>query len=162
MGIVTPDWGTLVWMLVSFLIVFFLLKRFAWKPILKMLQEREASINQALTSAESARAEIDKMQQENERIISEARRKQEQILKEARDLKDQLMSEAREQAIQEKTLIIEDARNVINKEKADAIQDIQNMVAEYSVSIAEKLLRRELKGDDAQKKLIEDSLGDIK
>lgn len=162
MGIVNPDWGTLFWMLVTFLIVFLLLKALAWKPILKMLQEREASIDQALKSADSARTEMDRMQQENERIIAEARNEKEQILKEARLLKEQLMTESRELARLEKTQIIEDARKVIAKEKEDAVADIRNMVAEYSVQIAERLLRKELQGDEAQKKLIEDSLTDIK
>ncbi len=148
-------------MLLTFLIVFFLLKHLAWKPILNMLREREDSISKALVNARNAQEALDKLSQENERMMAEARRQKEQILKEARELKEQILSESREQAREEKASIIEDARKVILKERADALQDIRNIAAEYSVSIASRLLRRELQSDEAQKKLIEDSLSDI-
>ena len=155
MQLVTPDIGLLFWMLFSFLIVFFLLKKFAWKPILEMLHEREDSIEQALKSADKARESMEKLQADNERILNEARAEREKIFREAHEIKDKIIGEAREQAIKEKDKIIADARVSIENEKYAAIREIRNTAAELSVQIAEKLLRRELSADQKQKELVE-------
>ena len=155
MSLVTPDIGLLFWMLVSFLIVFFLSKKFAWKPILDMLHEREDSIEQALKSADKARESMERLQADNERLINEARAEREKIFREAHEIKDKIIGEAREQAVKEKDRIMTDARTSIEAEKNMAIREIRNTAAELSVQIAEKLLRRELSHDQKQKDLIE-------
>ena len=155
MQLVTPDIGLLFWMLVSFLIVFILLKKFAWKPILKMLQEREEGIEQALKAAAKAKEEVEKLQENNERLLNEARAEREKIFRKAQDMKDKIVSEARKQALMEKDKIMNDARLSIEAEKNSAIREIRNTAAELSVQIAEKLIRRELSNDRTQKELVE-------
>jgi F-type H+-transporting ATPase subunit b len=155
MQLVTPDIGLLFWMLVSFLIVFFLLKKFAWKLILNMLYEREQHIEQALKSAEKAREEMEKLQASNERVLNEARAEREKIFREAQEIKDKIVGEAREQAVREKDKIMNDARVSIEAEKNMAIREIRNTAAELSVQIAEKLLRQELSNDQKQKELVQ-------
>jgi F-type H+-transporting ATPase subunit b len=154
MQLVTPDIGLLFWMLLSFGIVFFILKKFAWKPILKMLSEREYNIEQDLKAAAKAREEMEKLQENNERILSEARAEREMIFREAQKMKDKIVGEAREQAIREKEKIMNDTRVSIETEKNAAIREIRNTAAELSVMIAEKLLRSELGNDQKKKELI--------
>ena len=155
MQLVTPDIGLLFWMLVSFLIVFFLLKKFAWKPILNMLHEREDSIEQALKSADKARDEMEKLQVTNVRILNEARAEREKIFREAQEIKEKIIGEAHELAVKEKDKIMADTRASIETEKNLALKEIRNTAAELSVQIAEKLLLRELSNDQEQKELIE-------
>jgi F-type H+-transporting ATPase subunit b len=154
MQLVTPDIGLIFWMLVSFLIVFFILKKFAWNTILNMLHEREDRIEQDLKAAANAREEMEKLQANNERILNEARAEREKIFREAQDMKTQIVGEAREQAIMEKDKIMNDARASIEAEKNAAIREIRNIAAELSVQVAEKLLRNELSNDQKQKELI--------
>ena len=161
MQLVTPDIGLLFWMLLSFLIVFFLLKKFAWKTILNMLHEREDSIEQALKSADKAKADIEKMQADNERILSEARVEREKIFREAQNVKEKIIGEAREQANMEKDKIMNDARLSIETEKNRAIKEIHDIVAELSIQIAEKLLREELSSGQKQKDLIGRMINDM-
>jgi F-type H+-transporting ATPase subunit b len=155
MQLITPDIGLLFWMLLSFLIVFFLLKKFAWKPILNMLHERECSIENALKAADRAREDMEKMQADNERILGEARAEREKIFREAREIKEKILTAAREQASAEKEKILTAARAAIEAEKNAAIGEMRNAAAELSVLIAEKLLRNELSSDGKQKELIE-------
>ena len=155
MQLVTPDIGLLFWMLVSFLIVFFLLKKFAWKPILNMLHEREDSIEQALKAADKARDEMEKLQVTNVRILNEARAEREKIFREAQEIKEKIIGEAHELAVKEKDKIMADTRASIETEKNLALKEIRNTAAELSVQIAEKLLLRELSNDQEQKELIE-------
>lgn len=161
MQLITPDIGLLFWMLVSFLILFFLLKKYAWKVILKMLYEREDSIDQALKSADKAREKMEKLQADNERILNEARAEREKIFREAQEIKEKIIGDAREQAIREKDKIIADARATIETEKNAAIREIRNTAAELSVLVAEKLLRRELSDELKQKGLIEQMIHEI-
>jgi len=161
MQLVTPDIGLLFWMLVSFLIVFFLLKKFAWKVILNMLHEREYNIEQALKAADKARDEMEKLQANNERILNEARAERENIFREAQNVKEKIVGEAREQAIKEKEKIMNDARVSIEAEKNVALREIRNTAAELSVQIAEKLLRRELSNGQKQKELVEQMIKEM-
>ena len=161
MQLVTPDIGLIFWMLVSFAIVFFLLKKFAWKTILNMLYERENSIDQALKSADKAREKMEKLQADNERILNEARAEREKIFREAQEIREKIIGEAREQALREKDKIIADARTTIETEKNAAIREIRNTAAELSVLVAEKLLRRELSVDLKQKELVEQMIKEI-
>ncbi|MDR1170948.1 MAG: F0F1 ATP synthase subunit B [Bacteroidales bacterium] len=161
MQLVTPDIGLLFWMLVSFLIVFFLLKKFAWKPILNMLHEREDSIDQALKAADKAKEDMKKLQADNERILDEARAEREKIFREAQEIKEKIVGEAREQANKEKDKIMNETRASIEAEKNVAIREIRDIAAELSIQVAEKLLRNELSNDQKQKELIEKFIEDI-
>ena len=161
MQLVTPDIGLLFWMLISFLIVFFILKKFAWKPILNMLQERDESIEHALKTAEKAKESIEKMKADNERILNEAYSERENIFRQAHEVKEKIVREAREQALRDKDKIMNDTRISIEAEKNAAIRDIRNIAAELSVQIAEKLLCRELSSDQKQKELVERLINEI-
>ena len=161
MQLITPDIGLLFWMLLSFGILFFLLKKFAWKPILNMLQEREESIEQALKDAEQARQGVEKMQAEHDLIISKAHTDREKIFREAQDIKEKIIGEAREMAIKEKDKIMKDARTSIESEKNAAIKEMRDAAAELSIQIAEKLLRRELSVNQKQKELIAQLIDDM-
>lgn len=162
MGFVTPDYGTIFWMLVIFGITLFILKKFAWGPILKALKDRERSIADALNSAEKARKDVAGLKASNEQIILEARREKEIILKEARDIKDKIVAEAKTVANTEAQKSIENAKQQIESEKEAAINDIKKQVAELSVMIAEKVIRKQLENPKDQEKLVEDLLKDLK
>ncbi|MCU0435027.1 MAG: F0F1 ATP synthase subunit B [Bacteroidia bacterium] len=162
MDLVKPDLGLFFWMMVTFLIVLFLLTRFAWKPIMKMIKDREASIDDALKSAEKAKADIASMQADNERLLNEARRERDTMLKEARDMKDAIVAEAKGKAKQEADKLIAAARESIHNEKMAAITELKNQVAQLSIDIAEKMLKRELSAENKQKELIGDLLKDAK
>jgi F-type H+-transporting ATPase subunit b len=161
MDLVTPGIGLVFWMLLSFSIVLFLLKKFAWKPILEMLKKREDSIERALTEANEARKEMDKLKADNEKILSEARAERDTILKEARELKDKIVNDAKDQAGKEANKIINDARNEIQHQKAEAMNEIKNLVADLSVDIAEKILRKEFADKKNQEEFVQSVLKEI-
>ena len=162
MGFVTPDYGTIFWMLIIFGIVLFILKKFAWGPILKALKDRERSISDALNSAEKARKEVAGLKASNDQIIAEARKEKDIILKEARDIKDKIIAEAKVQANAEAQKGIEIARQQIIAEKDAAINDIKKQVVELSVMIAEKVIKKELENPKDQDILVKDLLKDLK
>ncbi|HEY3371264.1 MAG TPA: F0F1 ATP synthase subunit B [Prolixibacteraceae bacterium] len=162
MGFVTPDYGTIFWMLIIFGIVLFILKKFAWGPILNALKDRENSISDALNSAENARKEVAGLKASNDQILIEARKEKDLILKEAREIKDKIIAEAKLQANAETQKGIEYARQQIMAEKTAAINDIKTQVAELSVMIAEKVIRKQLDNPKEQKILVEDLLKDLK
>ncbi len=161
MELVRPEFGLIFWMTVSFLIVLFLLKKFAWKPILNSLKERETSIEDALNSAQKARDEVSNMKAENERILQEARNERDVLLKQARETKDQIINEARAKAQTEGERLITLARESINNEKMAAITELKNQVATLSIEIAEKVIRQQLSTDEKQKALVNDLLKDV-
>jgi len=161
MGLVMPDIGLLFWMLVSFSIVLFILKKFAWKPILESLKEREDSIEESLNSAKKAKEEIAKMQASNEQLLKEARQERDQIVAEAKDLGEKFVKEAKNRASEEADKLIEKARQSIENEKSAAINEIKNTVASLSIEIAEKLLKSELSDKKKQQTLIDSSLQEI-
>ena len=161
MQLVTPDIGLLFWMLLSFAIVFFILKKYAWKPVMKMLYEREEGIEKALKEAEKARQSVEKLQSEHDRILNEASVERDKMFREAHDIKEKIVAEAREQAIKEKDKILNDARMTIDAEKNTAIKEIRNVAAELSVQIAEKIIRRELSNDQKQKELVEQMIREM-
>jgi F-type H+-transporting ATPase subunit b len=162
MELVKPDFGLVFWMTVSFLIVVFLMRKFAWGPILTMLKERESSIEEALNAAKKAKEEVASMKAENERILAEARNERDKILKEARDTKDAIVNEARTKAQVEGDRMINIARETINNEKMAAITELKNQVATLSIEIAEKVIRQQLSSDEKQKALVQDLLKDVK
>jgi len=162
MGLVMPNPGTIIWMIIIFAIVLFILKKFAWKPILNALKEREESIANALNSAEEAKKEVAGLKADNEKIIAEARREKDAILKEAKELKDKIVAEAKEKAAQEAQKTIDEARQQIDAEKTAAINTIKKQVAELSVMIAEKVIKKELAGKGEQEKMVDGLIDDIK
>ncbi|NNF01555.1 MAG: F0F1 ATP synthase subunit B [Bacteroidia bacterium] len=156
MELIKPEFGLLFWMAITFLIVLFLLKKFAWKPILQALKEREESIQSSLDEAKTARQEMANLVSDNERLLNEARAERDVILKEAREAKDKIISEARERASVEETRLLGLARQEIQNEKMAAITELKNQVASMSIDIAEKIIKQRLSNDDAQKQLVTD------
>ncbi|HKR05326.1 MAG TPA: F0F1 ATP synthase subunit B [Bacteroidia bacterium] len=154
MKLVTPDIGLLFWMLVSFSIVLFLLKKYAWKPILASLKEREESIAGALNSAKKAKEEMLALKSDNEKILAEARNQRDLILKEARDAKESIINEARTKATTEADRLLQLAREGIQNEKMAAITELKNQVAVLSLEIAEKILKEELSSAEKQQQLV--------
>ncbi len=154
MDLVTPAIGIIFWTTLIFLILLFLLRALAWKPILNAVKERNDSIAEALNSAEKAKEEMSKLQASNEQVLKEARIERDNIVKEARDLKDQMMADAKSMAKVEADKIIESAKMAIDNEKRAAINDIKNQIASISVDIAEKLLQKELGDKKGQDELI--------
>lgn len=162
MDLVMPNPGTFFWMLIIFGIVLFVLKKFAWKPILNALKEREESIANALNSAEEAKKEVAGLKANNEKIIAEARKEKDVILKEAKELKNKIIAEAKEKANLEVEKSIEHARQQIKTEKIAAINDIKKQVAELSVLIAEKVIKKELRNKGEQERMVNGLVDDIK
>lgn len=162
MGLVMPNPGTIFWMLIIFGIVLFVLRKFAWKPILNALSEREESISTALNSAEFARKEVEGLKADNDKIIVEARREKDIILKEAKEIKEKIIAEAKEAANLEGQKSIEQARQQIHAEKDAAISEIKKQVAELSIAIAEKVLKKQLSNSGEQEKMVNGLINDIK
>lgn len=162
MELVTPAFGLVFWMLITFLIVLFLLKKFAWKPILNMIKEREESIENALSSAEKAKKEMASLQSSNEKILSDARLERDVILKEARELREGMINEAKGKATAEADKIVAAARETINNEKMAAITELKNQVATLSIEIAEKVLGQHLATDEKQKAYVKQLLDEVK
>jgi F-type H+-transporting ATPase subunit b len=162
MGLVSPNPGTIFWMLLIFSIVFYILKRFAWKPILNALKERENSIRDALNSADLARKQIEDLRADQDVLRANALKDKELILKEARDIKDRIIAEAREKASQEGAKMIAQIREQIENEKLSALNDIRLQVADLSVQIAEKILQEKLESTPRQEQLIHSQLEGFK
>ena len=144
------------------LLLIFLLKKFAWKPILDAVNEREEGIKNALLSAEIAKRDMQNLKSDNEKLLAEARVERDVILKEAREIKDKIVSEAKDEAQVQAGKMIEQAKAAINSEKNAAMADLKNQVSSLSIAIAEKVLRSELADKDSQTKLVEKMLGDVK
>ena len=162
MELVQPAFGLVFWMLLSFLTVLFILGKFAWKPILKALKERETSIEDALNSADKAREAMENLKSDNEKLLAEARAERERMLREARDTKDAIINEAKGKASAEANRLLQQARETINTEKLAAITELKNQVATLSIEIAEKILREQLKDAAKQKELAEKYLKEVK
>lgn len=162
MDLVTPGIGLMFWATFTFLLLLILLRKFAWKPILSMVKEREKSIEEALSAAQKAKEQMETLTANNEKIIIEARIERDQMLKEAREIKEKIIGEAANAAKEEGRKLLEQARQNIELEKTAAIVEIKNQVANLSVEIAEKILRKELSNDAKQKELIEAMIKDAK
>jgi F-type H+-transporting ATPase subunit b len=154
--------GLFFWQLILFVALVLLLKKFAWKPILNAVNDREEGILKALESAENARKEMQNLTADNERILKEARIERDAMLKEAREMKDSMITEAKSEAHAQATKVIEQAKATIESEKHAAIAEIKNQVAELSLEIAEKVMRNELSDKNKQIKLVEDILKEVK
>jgi len=162
MELVTPGLGLIFWMVISFSVILFILKKFAWKPILKALKDREITIVTALKSADKAKEEMEQLKADNEKVIKEAKNERDNLLKDARQVKDKIISEAKQKANSEAKKIIEDAKGKIESEKEAALDEIKNQVAGFSVEIAEKILKKKLEKSKDQKDLINELVDDIK
>jgi F-type H+-transporting ATPase subunit b len=160
-SLATPAVGTVFWTTVIFLLFFFLLTKFAWKPILSAVKARDEIIKSSLESAEKAREDMKRLQADNEAILRKAREERENILKEARDVRDKMINEAKGKATEEGEKLIEKAREAIEREKEKALSEIHDQVAFLSVEIASKLLGEKLKDSDQQNNLIAGYLKDI-
>ena len=150
------------WMTVTFGLVLFVLTKFAWKPILKALKERESSIENALNSAEKAKLEIQKSQAENQRILEEARVERDKVLKDAQTTANSIINQAKEKAGDEAAKQLENARLSIQSEKNAALTEIRNLVGTLSVDIAEKIVKKELQSDSSNQALIQQYLNEAK
>ncbi|QNL22092.1 F0F1 ATP synthase subunit B [Hyphobacterium sp. CCMP332] len=162
MDLLTPGTGLIFWQALTFLIVVFLLGRFAWKPILSALETREHSIEEALRSAEIAKEEMEKLQASNEKLLQEARIERDQIIKDAQAAAATIRDEAKVQAEESANKIMVDAKAEIEQQKNSAISEVKNLVADLSLDIAEKILRKELADKKSQENLIKDYVKEIK
>jgi F-type H+-transporting ATPase subunit b len=162
MDLLIPETGTIIWAFIGFLITFLILAKFAWKPLLNGLKERDNSIAQALQAAEIAKKDVSLLHSESEKLLAEAKLERDKIIQEARALKDSMLNEAREMAKKEGHKMLEDARIAIKNERSAAIQDIKKQVAELSVSISEKILMHELTDSEKQRELIDKSIVEAK
>lgn len=160
-SLTTPALGTVFWTTIIFILFFLILKKFAWKPILGAIKQRDEMIKGSLASAERAREEMLKLQSDNEAILRKAREEREYILKEARDIRDKLIAEAKGKASEEAEKLVEKARAGIEREKAKALSEIHEQVASLSVEIASKLLGEKLTQSGEQEKLIDKYLKDV-
>jgi len=160
--LVTPEFGLVVWTTVSFLVLFFLLGKFAWKPIMSAIDEREKFIEGSLSKAEAANEEMTRLVAENESLLKQARIERDEILAEAKHLKDQIVGEAKEAAQKEGNRMIENARIEINSQKAIAMADVKNQVAALSIEIAEKVLRKQFEDAKKQDELVSELLKEVK
>ncbi|NAY91608.1 F0F1 ATP synthase subunit B [Muricauda sp. JGD-17] len=154
--------GLFFWQTLLFALLLFLLWKFAWKPILKAVNDREEGIKNALDAAEEAKKEMQNVTADSEKLLKEARAERDVLLKEAREIKEGIISEAKEQSKVEGDKIIKQAQAAIESEKKAAVADIKAQVANLSLDIAEKVIKEELSDKKKQQKLIEDMLGDIK
>jgi len=162
MDLLLPGSGLLIWTLLAFLVVLFILSKFAWPAIIKGLKEREQGIADSLAMAERVRAEMAQLKSENEALLAKAREERAQMLKEARDTKDKIINDAKEQAKVEANKIIADAQAAIQQQKMAALTDVKNQVGNLVIEVAEKVLRRELENKSQQEKYIKELAEEVK
>lgn len=156
------SYGTMIWMTIAFLLVLFILKKFAWKPILKALKDREDFIEESLQEADKVKNEMKELQSSNQKLLIEARAERDNLLKEARETKDAIVNEAKEKANEEGDKMIAAAREAINNEKMAALIELKNEVGKLSLEIAEKLIRHDLADSKNQNDLVEKLLSEVK
>ncbi|MGV6845257.1 MAG: F0F1 ATP synthase subunit B [Lutibacter sp.] len=155
------SYGLFFWQSLLFIALLLLLRKFAWKPILNAINDREEGIKKALDEAENARKEMQNLTADNERILKEARIQRDTLLKEAREMKENMIADAKNEAQEQAAKVIEQAKASIESEKQAAINDIKKQVADLSIGIAEKVVKDELTDKNKQVKLVEDMLKDI-
>lgn len=160
-SILTPDLGLLFWMLLAFLVVFFVVAKFGFPAIIGMVENRKQYIDESLKKAHEASERLANIQKEGESMLQEARQKQAQILKEAADTRDAIVAQAQEKAREEGNRLIAEAKGEIESQKQAAISEIRAQVAELSVKVAEKILRKELASNAAQMETIDRLLDEV-
>ena len=154
MQLLTPGFGLIIWTLLAFLIVFYILKKFAWPAIIKGLKEREENIANSISMAEKVKAEMAQLKNDNEALLIKAREERALLLKEAKETKDKIVNEAKEEAKAQASKIINDAQAVINQQKNAAINELKNQVGNLVIEVSEKVLRRELSNKTEQENYI--------
>jgi F-type H+-transporting ATPase subunit b len=162
MELLTPGSGLIIWQTIVFVGLFLFLAKFAWKPILSSLKERESSIQHALDSAERAKQEILLLKSDNEKLLKEAREERERIMREAREAANRMKEEAQIDAKKSADKIVQDARAAIIIEKQAALKEVKVQVAMFSLEIAEKLMKKNLADDKSQKDLVNNYINDLK
>jgi len=162
MELVSPGLGLIFWMTLAFGVVLWILAKFAWKPIMKSIHEREKSIDNALEQAEEARQEMRNLQANSEEMIRQTKIEQDEVVKATARIKEKMIQDAKEKASAEAEVIIEKTRKQLELEKQAAMIDLKNQIGQLSIEIAEKLLNRELKDKSAQKDYLDDLIKDIK
>jgi len=162
MELLTPSFGLIFWTLLAFIIVFFILKKYAWKPILSSLDQREKGIADSLETAERVRGEMAQLKSENEDLLARAREERGLMLKEARETKERIISEAKEQAKRDANKIISEAQQAITVQKMAALTEVKNEVGKLVIEISEKVLRRELSNKEAQEAHIAGLVKEVK
>jgi F-type H+-transporting ATPase subunit b len=162
MELITPGIGLLFWMVLCFGILLFIMRKFAWHPLLTSIREREKTINDSLQAAETAKKEMENIQAGNAKIIAEAKEERSKMIKEGERIKDKLVSDAKIEAKKEADYMIQRAKEAIKNEKAAAVNDMKTQITNLSIDIAEKILRKKLEDDKSQKEYINTLLKDIK
>ena len=162
MDLLIPKFGLIFWTLLAFIIVFFILRKFAWGPILNSLNQREKNIADSLETAQRVRAEMAELKSENEELLAKAREERSEILKEARDIKEKIITDAKEQAKADAAKIVAEAQEAINVQKMAAITDVKNEVGKMVIEVTEKILRRELSTPQAQEEHIKTLVEEVK
>jgi F-type H+-transporting ATPase subunit b len=162
MDLITPGSGLIFWQLFGFLGLLFILIKFAWKPMLAALEERETSIENSLKAAETARNEMANLKADNEKLLAEARLERDVILRKAQEASVKMIEDAKNEASKAGALQIENAKAVIENEKKAALTEVKNQVAILTIEVAEKLLRRNLTDEKAQKALVDEFVKDLK
>lgn len=158
MGLFIPETGLLFWMLLAFGIVFFILAKYGWPAIIGMVEKRSDFINNAIKEAEEAHSQLENIKITSEEILSDARQKQLEILQEGASIKNKMIEDAKKQAVAEANKIIQAAQMSIQKEKDEALKDVRKQVAALSLDIAEKIMRRQLKNNEAEQMKLIDKL----
>lgn len=161
MDLVTPGIGMIFWTTVFFLIILFILGKFAWPSILTAVRARNESIRKSLVAAKKAREEMAQLKADNEKILEEAKAERDEMIKEAREAKDTIIAEAREKAAEDASKLLKNAKEAIKNEKRAAISEIKEQIATLSIEIAEKILRETLSAEKEQKKLVDKLIDDI-
>jgi F-type H+-transporting ATPase subunit b len=162
MQLLTPALGLIIWTLLAFLVVYFILKKFAWPAIVGGLKKREQTIADSLATAEKIKAEMAQMKNENEAILAKAREERAQMLKEARETKDKIINEAKEQSKVEANKIITEAQAAINTQKMAALTEVKNEVGKLVIEVTEKILRKELSNKEAAEAHIKELVDEVK
>lgn len=162
MELVTPGIGLIFWMTIAFGLVLWVLAKYAWKPILRSIEERERTIDNALQQAEIAKSEMETFRANSQEIINEAKRESDKILKETVQLKDKIVQEAKEKATQESEKLIQKTREQLELEKKAVIADLKSQVGKLSIEIAEKLLEREMKDKEIHREYLEELMKEVK
>ncbi len=162
MDLLLPHLGLIVWTVLAFLVVLFILKKFAWKPILKGLNDREENIANSIATAEKVKLEMSQLKSENEALLVAAREERSIMLREAKEIKDKMINDAKEEAKVQATKIITDANASIHNQKMAALTDIKNQVGKMVIEVSEKVLRRELASKGEQENYIKQLAEEIK
>lgn len=161
-NLLQPDLGLVFWTVIIFLVVLFILRKYAWNPILNSLDERETSIAEALQQAEKAKEEMAKLTADNEKLLNEAKEERAKILKEAKEVGEKMITEAKDKAGVEYSKKVEDAKREIDLQKQAALAEVKNEVGTLAVAVAEQLLKKELNDKGAQEKYVAELVDDFK